>query len=458
MSASTADAPAAGSSPAAEPVAVEQTANVAPAASEQPSAGKAPTNTIDTVADKPVENGNGNGDGDAPKADEKADPANGAEKASTDKKSEPRGVKRSNDHQDGGRFKKTRVGAERAPREDFSELPETDDPDQIRAQVEFYFSNNNLAVDKHLFFQTKGPQNDPVPIKHLATFKRMRRFQPYSAIVAALRESEHVEVVDDAEYAGTGCEGVRRKVPIEIPTFQTDKEGATEKMSLDDMYNRLIHASKNSLDQSIYVKDFGDEKDAGQIALENFFKPYGSVCVRKRRSQEDDSWKGSVFVEFGTKADQEAFLALDPKPKYNGNELFIESKKDYSRRKCEEKGITPSWERTPHFRQSNRDGGRGFGRGGGRGYGRGRGMGRGREGGGGRGGGRFNNRDRDNRRSGNNRSRDDSRSPSPFARRRRDRSDSVDEKDWKERRNRDQRKERRSPKPAPAKIVVKEDE
>ena len=62
-----------------------------------------------------------------------------------------------------------------------------------------------------MFKELDGPNNRPVSIKHIADFKRMRRFQPYSAIVNALRESKDLVVVDDGDYSGPGKEAVKRK-------------------------------------------------------------------------------------------------------------------------------------------------------------------------------------------------------------------------------------------------------
>lgn len=179
-----------------------------------------------------------------------------------------------------------------------------------------------------------------MPIKHIATFSRMRRYQPYSAIVDALRQSEDLVVLDDGKFNGLGNEGVQRKEPIELP-----KQCNKPNLSLDDVFYRLRYASHNDMDSSVYVKGFVDKGgDVGQIELEKFFKPYGAVMVRKRRDDEQ-SFKGSVFVEFDTKESQEEFLKLDPKPKFNDRELLIMAKKAYSEMKCEEKGIVPHWKR-----------------------------------------------------------------------------------------------------------------
>jgi len=284
-------------------------------------------------------------------------------------------------------------------------------------KVEFYFSTQNLATDEHMFVSLEGPKNTPVSIHHVCTFKRMRRFKPYSAVVAALRESKDLEVVDDGEYSKAGSEAVKRKEPISVPTKEGDDKNPPTTV---DLFYRLKNNSSNNMDRSAYVKGFGNEEDAGQIALEKFFRPYGAVMIRKRR-EDDGAWKGSVFVEFDSEDSRKQFLELDPAPKYNGNELTVMGKKEYIEMKCKEKGIKPDWELTEQekheqrkrLRGTNGDGGRGRGRGGGRGHGR---------------GGRGNDR-RDNRRDGN---RNRSRSP----RGRRDRSGSVDSNDWNKRRDR----------------------
>lgn len=278
-------------------------------------------------------------------------------------------------------------------------------------KVEFYFSTQNLVTDEHLFLALGGPKNIPVTIKHIADFKRMRRFQPYSAIVDALRESKDLVVVDEGDYNGAGKEAVKRKEPLVVPKEESD---ATKTPSDVDLFYRLKSASSNKLETSIYVKGFGDEKEAGQIALEQFFRPYGSVMVRKRR-EDDGTWKGSVFVEFDTEDSQKQFLELDPKPKFNDNELIIMGKKEYIIMKCKEKGVEPDFESKKQYNRGSRDhrdrdGGRG----------------RGGRGGRGRGGNRGGDRDRrDTRSNRRDRSRD-----------RRDRSGSVDERDWNKRRDR----------------------
>jgi len=260
-----------------------------------------------------------------------------------------------------------------------------------------------------MFMETGGPKNNPVPIHHVCSFSRMRRFKPYSAVVAALRDSKDLVVVDDGEFSKPGSEAIKRKEPIVVPA----EDGDSEKLpTTEDLFYRLKKASSNNMATSVYAKGFGTEEESGQIALEKFFRPYGAVQVRMRR-EDDGTWKGSVFVEFDSEDSQKQFLALDPKPKFKDNELTVMGKQEYIEMKCAEKGIKPEHlmtqqEKSEH-RKKQRESNGGF-----RGNNnRGRGSRRG-----------------GNDRGGNNRRRD--RSP----RQRRDRSGSVDNDDWKQRRDR----------------------
>ncbi|KAF2870791.1 hypothetical protein BDV95DRAFT_607923 [Massariosphaeria phaeospora] len=229
---------------------------------------------------------------------------------------------------------------------EFDNLPMSSDPAEIRAQVEFYFSLQNLRGDQHLFHKIEGPRNIPVSIKHVADFKRMKRFQPYDAIVNALRDSTELVVLDKEKYSGPGNEAVQLRKAIVLPKKESDEKHPP---GLDELMARLSHQSSNALEKSIYVSGLGDQDAAGQIALEKFFQPYGAIMVRKRRDKETNDWKGSLFVEFDSEDSQKQFLALDPKPTFNDNVLHVESKKGYSERKCKEKGIIPAWERGQEY-------------------------------------------------------------------------------------------------------------
>ena len=182
-------------------------------------------------------------------------------------------------------------------------------PPRLRAigapQVEFYFSDSNLPIDKFMWNKTGGSENKPIPVKLVSTFSRMRRFRPYETIVTALRESNALVVAGEK-----GEETIKRKMPY-----------ATEKRD-------------NVSARSIYAKGFGDETPTTQFELEAFFTQFGPVnSVRLRRTPEM-LFKGSVFVEFATQDSQKKFLERDPKPTWNGHELLIMSKTAYVDDKC----------------------------------------------------------------------------------------------------------------------------
>lgn len=151
-----------------------------------------------------------------------------------------------------------------------------------------------------------GTANKAMPIAKIHSFKRMRVFQPYSAVVAALRESSFL-VVSGEE----GQELVKRKVAY-----------------------RPMAETRVKLDASTaYVKGFGDETPETQFDLESFFAKFGEVKGLKLRRTPEGLFKGSVFVTFPSEEAAQAFVALDPAPTYKGHELKIMSKRAY----CDEK-------------------------------------------------------------------------------------------------------------------------
>lgn len=213
-------------------------------------------------------------------------------------------------------------------------------------QVEFYFSDSNLVNDKFLLSKVGGSANNSVPLELLHSFKRMRRFQPFGAIVEALKSSETLELADNDT-------SVRRKTPL------------PESVKAEHDPNVVKVFEDKAMSRSIYAKGFGQEEPSTQFDIEAFFAPYGPTNAIRLRRAADKTFKGSVFVEFESEEKQKAFLELDPKPKWNGQDLLIKSKKEY----CEEKvreiesgRVKPNRPRGG-FRGRGR-GGRGGGRGG----------------------------------------------------------------------------------------------
>lgn len=266
---------------------------------------------------------------------------------------------------------------------------ESNDADEIRKQVEFYFSDSNLVQDKFLFGLVSGSKNLPVDIKQIHDFKRMRRFQPFSAVVAALKESNVLEVINGDQ--------VQRKTPL------PEEIGTT----FDPSNIKVIE--EKAMPRTIYAKGFGEETKSTQYDIEDFFAPYGPInAVRLRRNSYDKWFKGSVFVEFETEDLMKDFMALDPKPTWNGKELLIMTKKEYCDKRSDdtESGRIQSNDKEPYRRH---------GKGGRRGNYKGN-HGRDRDG----------HYDRDRRRNDRERQRNDDDE---------DKDDNVDTDDWNRRRD-----------------------
>ncbi|KAK5721303.1 hypothetical protein LTR17_014673 [Elasticomyces elasticus] len=150
----------------------------------------------------------------------------------------------------------------------FEDQPESSDPEEIRRQVEFYFSDSNLPIDAYLLSETGGSQNRPVPLKVIHNFKRMRHFQPYAKVREALEGSEFLVL--------------------------SEKDELTRKKALDGK--------------------FGDDPQHNRTLLHSFLCSLRPLNAVRLRRHEDGEFKGSVFVEFDSEDGARQFLDLDPKP------------------------------------------------------------------------------------------------------------------------------------------------
>ncbi|KAF2491991.1 hypothetical protein BU16DRAFT_467767 [Lophium mytilinum] len=100
-------------------------------------------------------------------------------------------------------------------------LGEHPEGEEIRRQVEFYFSDGNLATDNHLLGLCGGRENLPVSISQILGFKKMRRFRPKTRVVESLRKSDFLEVDETGKT-------IKRKIAIRIPTLLDDDDDDSE--------------------------------------------------------------------------------------------------------------------------------------------------------------------------------------------------------------------------------------
>ncbi|BFZ61476.1 hypothetical protein YB2330_002542 [Saitoella coloradoensis] len=202
---------------------------------------------------------------------------------------------------------------------DPSDLPVTSDPAEILKQIEFYFSDANFPYDKFLF--TTAWNNDGwVPIATIAAFKRCRRFQPFEAIVSALKTSEKLLVsTDDTK--------VKRK----------------NELNRVDPKQRTLHV--RGLDR--------EESKTLQIDLEKYFEQFGPIdSLRLKREEgkgdEAGKFKGSFDVMFSTEELAKTFYDLAEKPTLPGlsegasmSDVNIETKEQQYARKAAEGSSKP---------------------------------------------------------------------------------------------------------------------
>ena len=175
-------------------------------------------------------------------------------------------------------------------------------------------------MDNYLYNKVQGHDNLPVPIAMLHSFKRMRHFQPYSAVVDALKQSTFLEVLNDEH--DELC--VKRKIPL-AEEFKDKPKHEIEKVF-----------ESQAMVRSVYIKGFGQEEPSTQFDIEAFFAKFGATkSVRLRRTSEK-FFKGSVFVEFDSEDTAQSFLKLEPEPKWKGKHLLIKSKKQYCDDKVED--------------------------------------------------------------------------------------------------------------------------
>lgn len=187
---------------------------------------------------------------------------------------------------------------------------------KILKQVEFYFSDSNLPRDKFLKGLVDKEPEGWVEIAVIASFARMKSLSTDNEVVVnAIKSSKDLLQVSE-----DGLK-VKRSTPLpDTATFLQDQQG-----------------------KSSYAKGFLEETTLDQI--QEFFttslteqKVEGELKAIRMRRLKDKKFKGSVFLEWSSKASADAVAALTLT--FTGQEtpLIMMTKSAYLDMKKKERG------------------------------------------------------------------------------------------------------------------------
>ena len=149
---------------------------------------------------------------------------------------------------------------------------------QLKEQIEFYFSDSNYAKDK--FMNARASDNDGfIAIPTIHTFKRLHALDAtVESVKEAIKDSTVVELKEDS---------IRKVITQEFKDYLNDSE-VTKRV--------------------IYIKGFPSDISLDEIR-EVLSKHFVPVKVTLRRDM-NKSFKGSCFVELESKEKAEEALAL----------------------------------------------------------------------------------------------------------------------------------------------------
>ncbi|KAI8994885.1 hypothetical protein BDB01DRAFT_831827 [Pilobolus umbonatus] len=192
---------------------------------------------------------------------------------------------------------------------------------KIRKQVNFYFSDSNLPYDKYLWTLHSKNKDHWIPLKTIASFKKMQLIcDDIKTVTDALKEeeTEFIELSEDGE-------NIRRKGEV------------VEK----DHIRPSIHVGGLPIQN---VTDFKSECEF-QDKVEEFFDQYSKVvCVRlKKTKTKPITLKGSAYIEF-TSTEEAKKVAEMENLEMDGSKLTVKHRPAYHADKSEEfKGGPPKY-------------------------------------------------------------------------------------------------------------------
>lgn len=157
--------------------------------------------------------------------------------------------------------------------------------DKVRKQVEFYFLDLNLQLDRFLF-RIYEANDGWVQLQTILTFGRMKQYRPEERVIKALKESSELVLLANEDMVG-------RKAPLK---------------DLSELKN-------NKKRNSVHIEGFPAE--ATQDDLEEWFalkivpllpKEKGVASIRRIKTRSNKEFTGAVDVEFKSQEDADFFL------------------------------------------------------------------------------------------------------------------------------------------------------
>lgn len=170
---------------------------------------------------------------------------------------------------------------------------------RIVSQVDFYLSDANMPRDKFLRELASKDADGWMPVDVIASFSRMKAL---------------CEDLEEVKRALRGAESA---------VFETDEEGGMIRR------RKPMPEAQDSMAKAAYVKGFPVTCSLDDLLA--FFKSHGKAveAIRMRRFPKSKDFKGSIFVEFASESDQQAFLADAPKSYDQEHQLTVMSKMAY---------------------------------------------------------------------------------------------------------------------------------
>mmetsp|Transcript_40175 Transcript_40175/g.29635 ORF Transcript_40175/g.29635 Transcript_40175/m.29635 type:complete len:329 (+) Transcript_40175:41-1027(+) len=149
--------------------------------------------------------------------------------------------------------------------------------EQIKKQVEFYFSDSNYRKDTFLRAAAESDSEGFVPISVLLTFNKLRNI--------ASNIDDVANAVADSDLLVLSADKLKVKRREPLPEVDT------------------------SADRTLYVKGYPlDDPNVSIESIASYFSSFGKVNMVKLRKTVEKTFKGSALIEFSTVAEMNEAL------------------------------------------------------------------------------------------------------------------------------------------------------